>query len=290
MTPRGTQALGKDSNLQSERCITLPYFDHGDAQIFYTEHGSGPHTLLLLHGWSHDSNDWNWVIPHLQDRYRLVVADIRGHGHSNNPPTFALLEQMDDMVALMDHLGIEKCIPVGHSLGGAIAACMSVEHPDRVTAMVGVDPAYGHGEWFAAMSESGLEEWRKNPEEAHQLLIERMTAAGTTLATPKAQTIWNIRRISAIDPQLLWKPYEGLSHSSTGVYHRATATTYFEKRNVPVLSFHSLRDSAEWETTTLKDSYSKVVSWDGSGHDLHVERPNELATVIIQWIDGLPAA
>ncbi|WP_020495765.1 alpha/beta fold hydrolase [Sciscionella marina] len=267
----------------------MPYINTEGARLFYTDEGQGSRTLLLMHGWGVDSNDWVWLIPLLSVDYRIVACDLRGHGHSSVPDDYGWERMVADMVDLVRHVGGGPVVPVGHSLGGALAASMAVEHPGLVEAMVAVDPAYGHTPEFVAVLEAGRTRWKKVPEEGQRLLLDQMTAAGTTLATPEFLRTFNNRRIQSMPAEMVWKPYEGLADATSGVFQRDTATEYLKRRQAPVLAVHSLAGKAAWEKETFGHPYSKAVEWEGSGHCVQIERHRELAQVMIEWLHGLPA-
>src|SRR5690606_19556913 len=68
---------------------------------------------------------------------RAIAVDMRGHGRSADaPPSFRIDELADDIVALMDHLGILRATVVGHSLGTLVAQAVAAEHPSRVDGLV----------------------------------------------------------------------------------------------------------------------------------------------------------
>jgi 3-oxoadipate enol-lactonase len=84
-----------------------------------------------------DFRIWNAVADWLEDRYRLVLYDKRGHGLSEAPPApYALTDHVHDLAALLDHLGIEKATVVGLSVGGLIAQGLAALRPDLVAALV----------------------------------------------------------------------------------------------------------------------------------------------------------
>ena len=78
----------------------------------------------------------NWKLPRvfqkLSKRYRVIALDNRGHGKSDKPydPAQYGLELVDDVVRLMDHLGIAKAHVVGYSLGGFITLKLALRHPE----------------------------------------------------------------------------------------------------------------------------------------------------------------
>jgi pimeloyl-ACP methyl ester carboxylesterase len=95
-------------------------------------------TVVLLHGWT-STADINWFpsFAALGRRFRVVALDHRGHGRGLAAPApFRLEDCADDVVALADELGVERCIPVGYSMGGPIAQLVWRRHPERVDGLV----------------------------------------------------------------------------------------------------------------------------------------------------------
>ena len=98
----------------------------------------GAPTLLLLHGLG-ASGLLNWfpAFGPLSERFRVVAMDLRGHGHGlRSGSRYRLTDCADDAIALMDALEVERCIPVGYSLGGPVAQLMWRHHRDRVDGLV----------------------------------------------------------------------------------------------------------------------------------------------------------
>jgi pimeloyl-ACP methyl ester carboxylesterase len=110
-------------------------------QMYYVLAGEGE-PLVLLHGYTGASGDWAPFLDELAGKYRLVIPDLRGHGRSTNPLTeFTHRQAADDMVALLDLLGIERFKAIGISGGGNVLLHMATRQPARVAAMVLVSSA-----------------------------------------------------------------------------------------------------------------------------------------------------
>jgi pimeloyl-ACP methyl ester carboxylesterase len=94
--------------------------------------------LLLLHGMTGCCGDWVYAgRDQLVSAYRLIAPDARGHGRSTNPLKSLTHRQCAlDTLALLDHLGIERCRAIGASFGGNILLHMATLQPARLTAMV----------------------------------------------------------------------------------------------------------------------------------------------------------
>jgi aminoacrylate hydrolase len=114
----------------------MPTVSIGDADIHYEEHGSGE-PVLLVAGLGGAGAYWNPNLPAFAGRYRTVLHDHRGTGASTRSLIRYSIEQMaDDLLRLMDALGIERAHLVGHSTGGAIGQVLAIDHPDRLKSVV----------------------------------------------------------------------------------------------------------------------------------------------------------
>ena len=112
------------------------------ARLWYDEAGEGQ-AVLLLHGGLGDSGLWEPVVPLLAERFRTIRSDLRFFGRSTGPAV--PWSWQDDVVAVLDALGIERAALVGLSLGGRIALDIALAHPTRLWAVVGVAPGLaGH--------------------------------------------------------------------------------------------------------------------------------------------------
>ena len=123
--------------------------DVNGARLWYDEAGSGE-TVLLLHGGLGDSGLWEPVVPFLAERFRTIRTDLRFFGRSTGPAM--PWSWHDDVIGVLDELGIERAGLVGLSLGGRIALDVALALPERLWAVVGVAPGLG-GHNGAAYSE-----------------------------------------------------------------------------------------------------------------------------------------
>jgi pimeloyl-ACP methyl ester carboxylesterase len=104
--------------------------------MHYEDRGSG-RSLLLLHGGLGIGDDWRHVFPSHPDGYRVVVPDLRGHGRSTNPVgTFTVRQCAQDVLALLEHLGISQARAVGLSLGAKTLLHVATAQPALIEAMV----------------------------------------------------------------------------------------------------------------------------------------------------------
>ena len=107
--------------------------------------GSEP-AFLVLHGLPDDSHIYDYLIPHLSNAGRRTVAiDFLGFGGSEKPEgtDYNFVQQLEDIEAVVDALGLGKIIPVGHDSGGPAATNFALKHPDRTACVVMLNSIYG---------------------------------------------------------------------------------------------------------------------------------------------------
>jgi pimeloyl-ACP methyl ester carboxylesterase len=114
--------------------------DAGGIKTNYLEAGQGP-DVVLIHGSGPGVTsyaNWRLVIPALAEEFHVIAPDMVGFGYSERPGNveYGVQTWADQVVALMDTLGISNASLVGNSFGGAIALRIAAQHPDRVNKMV----------------------------------------------------------------------------------------------------------------------------------------------------------
>lgn len=92
--------------------------------------------LVCLHAYALDHTEWLDVAALLKSNFTLILPDICGHGRSPSPQgLYAMKDLAGDIIALLDHLDIEKSAFAGHSMGGYIALSLAKYYPDRVSGL-----------------------------------------------------------------------------------------------------------------------------------------------------------
>jgi pimeloyl-ACP methyl ester carboxylesterase len=93
----------------------------------------GGQPVLLLHGVGCGADDWIGPAKHFRGQFHVIRVDMRGHGRSSSPAgDWRLADFIDDLVAILDRLGVERTHVAGFSMGGLLAQGLALEHPDRV--------------------------------------------------------------------------------------------------------------------------------------------------------------
>lgn len=103
------------------------------ARLVYRDEGEGL-PLLALAGLTRDGRDFDYLARHLHAGVRLIRPDSRGRGESDwtGPATYTLAQELNDVVALLDHLGLERVAIIGSSRGGLLGMMVAANHKHRL--------------------------------------------------------------------------------------------------------------------------------------------------------------
>lgn len=158
----------------------------GEISVWHRPASDDVPTAVLIHGLSGNSRWWGSVVAHLPEELGVLALDLRGRGESVDAPApFDLGTIADDVVRSLDHIGVERAVAAGYSMGGWVAALVGVRHPDRVERLLlcdgGLplprDPGVDSGELIEAIvgpslrrletefedEEAFFEAWRSHP-------------------------------------------------------------------------------------------------------------------------------
>jgi len=113
----------------------MPVADLGDIKLNYSEQGAGSPVVGIM-GFSLDKRFWSITAPAVTKTHRLITFDNRGVGRSTGPVVGTIDEMANDTIRLMDHLELDKAILFGISMGGTIAQRLTLDHRDRVSALI----------------------------------------------------------------------------------------------------------------------------------------------------------
>jgi pimeloyl-ACP methyl ester carboxylesterase len=119
------------------------FIDLDGRTIHYTVEGSGP-ALMLVHGFGGSTDAWDKLTPLLTPYYTVYALDLPGFGLSDKPAdaSYALPAQADIVCALINALGLEETVLIGHSMGGVIVADAVRKLPDRIKTLIMIEPGF----------------------------------------------------------------------------------------------------------------------------------------------------
>lgn len=122
--------------------------------------GERPETVFL-HGFGSSLNTWDLLWPYLDSSRATLRYDLRGYGQTVEPGT-ELFSHSADLLAVLDHLEVERCHLVGLSMGGSVAVNFALDHPERVDKLILISPGLMAWDW----SPTWREQWKEIVTEA----------------------------------------------------------------------------------------------------------------------------
>lgn len=249
----------------------MPFLDRPDgARLSHEVHGpSAGEPLLLLEGLGGDLAGWRRNIPHLAAELRVVAFDHRGNGRSTAPDEpMTMATFVDDALALLDHVGIDRGHLYGQSFGGMVAQELALSRPERVRSLVlaCTHPGVRHAvpgrvavpkgrPWEALYSARFL---REHPDE-----VEADLRAGTPQAPAMARR--------------QWEAMQGFD-----AYDRLPSL------RVPTLVLHGTEDrtvhpdNARVLAERIPDA--RLVLLEGAGHVYHAEQPEAADAAVMEFV------
>lgn len=113
----------------------MPTARIGDIDMAYETHGEGP-PLLAIMGLTGSRGHWHGFAERFADRHKVITFDNRGIGESAPAGPYSTEQMAGDALGLLDHLGIDRAVVFGVSMGGMIAQELTLRAPERVTKLV----------------------------------------------------------------------------------------------------------------------------------------------------------
>lgn len=107
-------------------------------KLFHKEFGEGQ-PFVILHGLFGSSDNWQTHAKKIAEYYRVIIVDLRNHGHSPWSEDFSYPIMMEDVKELFDDLKLENVILMGHSMGGKVAMLFAQTYPKYLDKMIVVD-------------------------------------------------------------------------------------------------------------------------------------------------------
>jgi pimeloyl-ACP methyl ester carboxylesterase len=107
-------------------------------ELFYREMGEGQ-PLVILHGLFGFSDNWQTQAKKFSDYYRVILVDLRNHGHSPWSDAFSYALMVEDLKSLFDALNLTDVILLGHSMGGKVAMHFAQKYEGRLNKLIVVD-------------------------------------------------------------------------------------------------------------------------------------------------------
>lgn len=247
-------------------------------KLYYRETGQGE-PVIILHGLFGAGDNWLSVARLLEEEYRVILPDAQNHGQSPHSPEFNYRAMVGDLAELLDELGLESAIFVGHSMGGKAAMNFAVAHPDRVKklAVVDIAPKYypvHHQTILKAYSSIDLQNM-KSRKEADSAMAAYIKDTGTRQFLLK-----NLTR--AQGGGFEWKHnLPVIKEQIENVGEPLPQNTRYEKPTLFIAGSQSDYIQPQ-DHAIIKEHFpkAKIEVIQGAGHWVHAEKPEEVVQLL----------
>ena len=268
--------------------LTERTFDTGEVAINYVESSATGPLLIMLHGMTATWQVFETTIPFLAVRWRVVAADLRGHGRSGRvAERYTLMDYVRDVGALRRHLSYEGAVLVGSSLGAMVAIGLAAEDPDAVRAVVLEDPPLG----FASGAPGAMQPAHSGMVETRDLVAAGHSAPELVrMLTPRMhdQDGVSIRRraanLSNLDPDVLTTYVEDRCYAGFDLgdrLRRVTCPALLLQGNMALGG--ALSDSeARWAASLMSDCVH--VSLPEAGHGIRGALPDRYRSLVTGFL------
>lgn len=260
----------------------MPYAAINGQQLHYLDTGGSGPAIVFSHGLLMDHAMFAPQIKALKDRYRVIAWDERGHGLTNDASgPFSYYDSADDLVGLLDHLGVPQAVFAGMSQGGYLSLRAALRHPQRVRALVLID------------TQAGPESPETLP--AYTALVQGWATQG--LSDETAATIEHIILGRGYARAGAWKekwravrPANLLQIFDTLVT-RDDIRTELGRIRVPALVIHGDADAAiplahaQAMAKALPNARMEVIT--GAGHAANLTHPEQVTPLIERFLASL---
>ena len=246
-------------------------------EIDYETSGRGP-AVLLSHGYSATRRMWDDQHRALGDRYRTVSWSMRGHGETESPADPAAYSAdltVADMRALLAHVGVERAVIGGLSLGGYVSLAFYLAHPEMVRALVICDSGPGY------RNADARRQWN-----------ERAQERAVALETRGLEALGRSREVQ--ESASLHRSAQGLAHAARGMLAQEGSRVIDELGaiDVPTLIIVGDRDQpfiAPCEYMAKKIPGARLEVIREAGHSSNLDQPESFNRVLLDFLDSLPA-
>jgi pimeloyl-ACP methyl ester carboxylesterase len=249
--------------------------------ISYQVFGAGEPTLVFVHGWSCDARYWRNQVPVFSKTHRTVTIDLAGHGHSGSKRTeYSMLSFGEDVQAVVDAVGADRVILVGHSMGGSVIAEAARLMPDRVLGLIGVD-TLENVEY--AMTAEALEQIVAPLRKDFQVKAGELAAGMISGNTDPQLRDWIVSDMSSAPPAVAVSAMHGMMSQ----YVTGDSAKVFDGIKVAVLTIKADNWPVNCEANRRHMTYFDSIVLKDTDHFLMLARPvqfNKALQKVIQKI------
>ncbi|RME07702.1 MAG: alpha/beta fold hydrolase [Anaerolineae bacterium] len=265
----------------------MPKVEVNGVNLYYEVTGEGE-PLVLIAGLGYPLWQWHKMIPYLAEHFRVVAFDNRGVGQSDTPPGPYTAQMLAaDTVGLLDALGIEKAIIMGHSMGGFVAQALALDYPARVSKLILCSTNFGGPNHVPITPEAMavLSDTTGDPQTRFFNGIKVSTAPGWAEANPEVVQEWLDWRLA--NPINLPGYQAQMAIGLALISPEAAFENRLPQVKAPTLILFGAHDKvvppANADLLAAKIPNSQVVIFPDAGHFFPIEVPEAASRAVIEF-------
>jgi 3-oxoadipate enol-lactonase len=255
-------------------------------QINYNDSGAAGPAVVLSHGFLMDASMFDAQVAALAPEYRMVTLDARGHGGTLAPGPFSYWDLARDVLALLDHLGIERAVLGGMSQGGFVSLRAAMLAPERARGLILIDSQAG----------TELEANRPGYEQMHQIWLEQgpgpvQEIVAAIILGPGEWDVWYAKWAEQYAQSVPGNPGQ-LNWPFRCLMDRDDITGRLGEIGCPALVVHGSEDAAipQARAETMRDGLAGPVTFtviDGAPHASNVTHAGAMNAEIVGFLRTL---
>lgn len=243
------------------------------SNIYFDDGGTGSAPVIFIHSLAGNTQQWSAQLNHVRTTRRAIALDLRGHGQSLSPADgdYGIDSMAQDVQIVVEQLGLERFILVGHSMGGSVAVAYAGAYPERVTGLLLVDPS---GDSTQLPAEEMQQYLGALESDAYSTVIEgywnQILTGSTEMTetkvmqdlrdTPKATVVGVFQELFSYNPVPALKGYNGPKLSVITALNETPVSLHNLVPNLP---------------------HKKIT---GTGHWLQMDKPEEFNRIMDDFI------
>jgi pimeloyl-ACP methyl ester carboxylesterase len=249
--------------------------------ISYETFGGGEPTLVFVHGWSCDARYWRAQVPVFAKKYRVVVLDLAGHGHSGMIRShYTMMAFGEDVRAVTEATGSRRVILIGHSMGGSVIAEAARLMPGRIIGLIGID-TLENIEYPMTREElkNIITPLEKDFRSGTRQFVEQMISPNTDQRLRE----WILSDISAAPPAVALSAMNNMMSQ----YITGEAAKIFDEIHIPVITVNGDMWPVDYEANRRHMFSFDAIVLKGADHFLMLDRPEDFNCALEKTIHML---
>ncbi|MGE3074712.1 MAG: alpha/beta fold hydrolase [Dehalococcoidia bacterium] len=266
----------------------MPVFGAPGERIGYElySHPDGAPPLVLIHGFTASKSSFEVNLAGLREHFTVITVELLGHGSSDAPEDAVFYRPeraIRRLLQFFDHLGYDRVLLCGHSLGGALALRLALDAPEWVAGLVVINSS----------SAAGTPEWREAARPRMEEMAARVRAEGTGFMKETRLYPAHSKRLDPLSKELLTRDFDrlqpaGVAGTAESLVIDVNAWERHPSLAVPMLLVVGERDAdfapnAAAFLARFPQDMVREVDLPAAGHAANIEQPEEFNGAVVDF-------